>query len=90
MGKPYETPIVNLNGTSKNELVEQQKEVYQAAKILLMALERATPHGRDYQTLSTEEPYRTARELNKFEWRVVNDIQQRALNLAIAIQNQGQ
>lgn len=39
----------NLNGTSRERLIEQRCEVGRAALILLGALEDAWPNGRDYQ-----------------------------------------
>jgi hypothetical protein len=42
------TPLVNLNGTSPEALIEQQSAVVAAADQLIRALHHATPHGRDY------------------------------------------
>jgi hypothetical protein len=41
-------PIVHLNGTSEDELIEQRKKVYQALRVVLEALCKMSPHGRDY------------------------------------------
>lgn len=41
-------PTVHLNGTHGQDLVEQQKKVWHAAKALQDALCEAAPHGRDY------------------------------------------
>lgn len=54
-------PIVNLNGTSKEELVKQQMAVWKAAETLYLALAEAAPHGRDYQ-ISPKDDYHNARE----------------------------
>lgn len=43
-------PVVNLNGASRESLIEQHKAVVDAAETLLKALGSAFPHGRDYQT----------------------------------------
>ena len=53
-------PQINLNGTSKNQLLEQQVEVLEHFRRLLGAMVGATPHGRDYQ-LRPEE-YQFARD----------------------------
>lgn len=47
---PVAVPRVNMNGTSKPILRAQYMAVYLASVELLSALDRAFPHGRDYQT----------------------------------------
>ena len=42
------TPLVNLNGTSPQELIDQQSAVAEAADQLIKALAASMPHGRDY------------------------------------------
>ena len=42
------TPLVNLNGTSAQELIDQQSAIAEAADHLIKALSAAMPHGRDY------------------------------------------
>lgn len=42
------TPLVNLNGSSPELLIEQQAAVVEAADQLIRALHHAMPHGRDY------------------------------------------
>ena len=54
-----QAPIVNLNGTSKDALMEQVGNARSAIDDALKALTLATPHGRDYQTAS-EGAYRLA------------------------------
>jgi hypothetical protein len=44
-------PIVNLNGTSAFELLEQHLVVKRHLTHAIAALQEACPHGRDYQTL---------------------------------------
>jgi len=44
----YTLPQVNLNGTSKAELIAQQDAVAKATEALFRALLHAQPHGRDY------------------------------------------
>lgn len=43
-------PTVHLNGTSKEQLLQQYTHAHQALNEALMALSRAAPHGRDYYT----------------------------------------
>lgn len=42
-------PTVNLNGTSRTALVEQNFEAAQALREALDKVMEAAPHGRDYQ-----------------------------------------
>ncbi len=42
------TPTVHLNGTAKQELIDQQIKVIGATRILLGAMRNAQPNGRDY------------------------------------------
>ena len=42
-------PTVNLNGTSKAQLVEQLMEVMNALRLTEKAMAEASPNGRDYQ-----------------------------------------
>lgn len=44
-------PIVNVNGTSRSELLEQHQLVARHIRHAMEALQEACPHGRDYQTL---------------------------------------
>lgn len=53
-------PQVNLNGTSRDELATQYRNVYSAVDVALDLLCRFAPHGRDYQTLPAGS-YDTAR-----------------------------
>ena len=43
-------PVINLNGTSSNELIEQNKAVWSALETALQRMREAMPHGRDFQT----------------------------------------
>lgn len=43
-------PYVNLNGASRESLIEAHMAVIKAARDLRQALANAAPHGRDYQT----------------------------------------
>jgi hypothetical protein len=45
------TPVINLNGTAAEELLEQYQLAQLALGVALRKLEQASPHGRDYQTL---------------------------------------
>ena len=49
MTKPLIQPLVNLNGTTRRALCEQQHEVLRALDDVIEAMSKAMPHGRDYQ-----------------------------------------
>jgi len=53
-------PAVNINGTSRKELLRQCIEARAAVIAAFKALQGFSPHGRDYQTLSPD-VYRAAR-----------------------------
>lgn len=44
-------PRINLNGTSKGDLLQQQLDALHAVNAAIDALCAAAPNGRDYQTL---------------------------------------
>jgi hypothetical protein len=41
-------PIVNINGTSRDDLVKMRIEARRAVHEALRALQELSPHGRDY------------------------------------------
>lgn len=43
-----QTPTIHLNGTSKEALLEQWEEAYNALRIAIEKLAAAAPNGRDY------------------------------------------
>lgn len=83
------SPRINLNGTSREELIEQQKAVMQAADELYRALAKAQPHGRDYQTgEDSVEAYKAAVKGWNVLRLMVSEIHQFAEERAIEILNQ--
>lgn len=48
MRRPPPLPLIGINGTAPEALLEQQKAVAHAARKLLEALSDADPNGRDY------------------------------------------
>jgi len=57
---PLVPPIVNLNGTSRETLINQQSYILSCLEQLLDAMHTAMPHGRDWQPRPQE--YIAARE----------------------------
>ena len=66
-------PYVNLNGTSREELIQQQMTALKAIKAAIEALNQANPHGRDYMNM---EDYRIAREEQVQRAIALRDIKQ--------------
>ena len=54
-------PIVNNNGSSRQELIQQRRNVVEGIDRALNELRQMYPHGRDYQTDLTGEQYPLAR-----------------------------
>jgi len=79
-------PVVNMNGSSRDALVEQQLAVAQAARALADALAEASPHGRDYQTAQPGE-YEGARKEHDARCQLVRDIMDDAQTIALHIQD---
>lgn len=69
----YVLPIVNLNGASARDLMEQQLEVKRALDKLNHALREACPHPRDFQ-LSPEGDYDKAMAIHREELDVVSKL----------------
>jgi hypothetical protein len=79
--KPLIPPVVNLNGNSRADLIEQNMEVSKAARALLESLMRASPHGRNYPALG----FNQAREAHFERSYVVSQIEEEYLQMALAI-----
>jgi len=47
-----EVPVVNLNGASAESLVQQYLAIHHALNAVQTAMAEATPHGRDFQTVT--------------------------------------
>jgi hypothetical protein len=53
-------PVININGTSADELMRVHIEACEALRAAIKALQETTPHGRDFQTVTPVE-YNAAR-----------------------------
>jgi hypothetical protein len=67
-------PLVNLNGTSKQALLEGYQEAWQKLDDAFNALVKIAPHGRDYQ-ISHEGAYIKARREHNDRMVAVANIQ---------------
>lgn len=83
------TPIVHLNGTSAQELIDQQRAVLDAADTMLKALHAATPHGRDFYNKPGPENWaELARRAHAERIKAVHQIMEDALTIAMSVQEQ--
>jgi hypothetical protein len=55
-----QAPIVNINGTSADELVRQVVDILSALREAKMTIENNGPHGRDFQTAPDGTAFRLA------------------------------
>lgn len=78
------TPQINLNGSSRKSLVEQQIDVLDAFNTLLKVMHAAAPNGRDYQLRPDE--YRPARDAWFERMKIIDDMRQEIEVHALAIQ----
>ena len=79
-------PIVNLNGTSKEELLRLHIDAMHALESAATAMMKVTPHGRDFQTAGSVEVYRQAkadhlRRVNLL-WSIHKELEEIALNIS--------
>jgi hypothetical protein len=82
-------PLVNLNGTDAETLIEQQKDIVEAADQLLRALHHAMPHGRDYHMLSGPENWtELARREHQARIACVQQIIKDAHDIAASVMEQ--
>lgn len=81
-------PIVNNNGTSRDELVNQRREVYQALSEVLEKMRAMSPNGRDYQTDPTGAQFKAARVVHEARVKLIQSLRDSMEEEAIALQKQ--
>jgi len=84
--KPLVLPHVNLNGTSRECLVEQQCSVLHVLNSLLKVMGDASPNGRDYQTAPMG-TFTKAQEAWRERWQMIEDLRREIEEYALAIQD---
>jgi hypothetical protein len=80
--------MVNLNGTSREELVQQRRDVIDACRVLLNALSHAVPNGRDYPGMPTACQH--DREVHYRRYADIMALKDAVTAEAVAIQNEEQ
>lgn len=78
------SPKVNINGTSADELLEQNKEALRALLEAFAAVQQCAPHGRDYQTVEPEQ-YRLARQQHNRWLTQLDDMRKEIEQVALDI-----
>lgn len=66
-------PVVNMNGTSREELIEQRRHQLDWLRAALGAFRNAVPHARDWQT-DPQRGYTKAREIHARRVTLLNKI----------------
>lgn len=79
----YTLPQVNLNGTSKAELIAQHDAVVKACEALARALSEARPHGRDY--IFRPHELQSAQDESADDYRALDAISERANVILFAL-----
>jgi hypothetical protein len=82
-------PVVNLNGNSKQSLVDEAMGIHHALEaVKRLITESDLTHGRNFQTAGTGAYYQARTErTEEYKWLAVKS--QEYLDLAIAINEQG-
>ena len=80
-------PVINLNGTSAEVLLEEYKMAYTATQAAIEALRRMTVHGRDFQT-APEGTYEKARAEQIARMEKLQQVGVEIVSLACEVQAQ--
>jgi hypothetical protein len=80
-------PTVHLNGTSKDELLEQIEEAYAAIGTAVKALAKMGPNGRDYY-VQKDNPIYQAQDQHSARMKKLLDVQRELEALVEGIADQ--
>lgn len=84
MSDCIQMPGINMNGTSAQDLLDHQREIRDAARVLHDLLARYCPNGRDYQTLD-DGAFTRARRAHDAKREQVRKIETEAMQIALHI-----
>ena len=79
-------PIVNINGSSADSLMEGYIEVYRLLDKAIDAALKAMPHGRDYQTAPEKYPEARAAFLERIV--ALSEVKSDMMSLGLAVEMQ--
>ncbi len=82
------TAQINNNGDTKSTLVDQQRAILNAVKVLMVAMSDATPNGRNYQTHNDPEQYSRDRRQHAADCGRIKDFADRTLATGIELMDQ--
>ena len=80
-------PTVHLNGTSRDSLVKQRRDIIDALGDVETAIRQAWPHGRDYYTQGPD-ALPAAQQVWRERWNLVADLQEEIVQEALRIDRQ--
>ena len=81
-------PTVHLNGTSKQELLEQQSNARHKISEAITALRHTAPHGRDYYVQGNS-AFREAQKQHCNRVRQLEAVLNELLQISLAVDKQG-
>jgi isochorismate synthase EntC len=85
----FNAPIINLNGSSPERLIEDIRKALEALNDATVAVALTAPHGRDWQTATDGEMlYRQARADHERRLHSLNVIHSELEAIGLSIQDQ--
>lgn len=79
-------PILNINGTSAEELIQTRRNAIEALDAVMKALQEMTPNGRDYP--GQQDRCRTDRELHYSRFAQLDAMRNQIMDEALEIMRQ--
>ena len=80
-------PSVNINGTSREALVDARRDAFEAVNAAITALRETLPHGRDY--VGRAHQWSVDRAIYMERHKLLSQLAEDLMNEAVAIQNAG-
>lgn len=79
-------PILNINGTNAEELIQTRRNAIDALDAVMKALQEMTPNGRDYP--GQQDRCRSDRELHYARFAQLDAMRNRIMDEALEIMRQ--
>lgn len=79
-------PILNINGTSGDELIQTRRKAIEALNAVMKALQEMTPNGRDYP--GQQDRCRADRELHYARFAQLDAMRNTIMDEALEIMRQ--